>query len=341
MEVKADSQIPQHENDVEKPPIPPKAEVKKAFVYSRSNISYNEEEDESIANPQKITSKAESRDYIQFDRSNMKPSNVRKATNPTYPNWKKNESKPNTPKFSVNYVRIHGPDDGAYKNDSEPRGLIFMKNFLAFDDNQFEYRSGSQKDYDSLLHLFEEMGYKWSAKCCESGHITKDKLFKDLKAFSEMNHNYFSSSIFVIMSHGVKDKTFVTSDNEEVDLMDIYSMFNNVNCNGLKNKPKIFILHFCRPNTNIPMSPTIPNIQSISDMVDERVKTGIEQLRGEIVKDIQLMINEKFRKYEMQHEAHDAMNMLPSDLQLNSSPSFDIQTYDNNDSDSNTDDDCG
>ena len=339
IEENANSQIPQQdpENLIEKPPIPPKVQIKKGIVYTKSNSSFKEEE--LTVKTKRLLTKEESRDSIKSNGSRKKTALLL----PTYKNWKKNDLKPNTPKFSINYVRIHGPDDGAYKNDSEPRGLIFMKNFISFNDNQYEYRSGSQKDYDSLLHLFEGMGYQRSPKCCESGHITKQKLFKDLKSFSEINHNYLNSAIFVIMSHGVRDKTFVTSDNEEVDLMEVYSMFNNVNCNGLKNKPKIFILHFCRPSTDIPMSPTLPSLQYITEIVDERVRTGIEQLRSEIVKDLQSMVDKKFEKYEIQYGSEDSMNMFSSELPSTSPPICAVNEifFNKEDGYSNSEDDCG
>ncbi|XP_047737274.1 uncharacterized protein LOC108666522 isoform X2 [Hyalella azteca] len=187
-------------------------------------------------------------------------------------------SAPEQKNFTVTYERVHGPADGAYKNESKPRGLIFMKNIEEFDDNKYSLRQGSKVDYANLLDLFQQMGYRKSQKYCETGHITKKKLMEDLEAFSKLDHRAYDSCIFILMSHGVHDKTFVCSDGEFVDLMDVYSMLNNTNCQHLRNKPKIFILQFCRPQS-----------KSVNQV---RTKTGVSYLSPSATEEfIELKIN--------------------------------------------------
>lgn len=238
-----------------------------------------------------------------------------------------------TPNFSVEYVRVHGVADGAYKNESKPRGYIFMKNFASFDKRQFAYREGSEMDYDNLLHLFTEMGYKKCSKVCESGHITKQKLFKDLGTFRSMK-NDLDSVIFIIMSHGVRDKTFITSDNEEVDLMEIYSMFNNFHCAALKDKPKIFIFHFCRPLTNLPTSPSVANFNSVSateEIINHRIRIEIDKMRNKLMKEMKILVDDAVKSQLAMITSLGISSPTPSDV---SSPLANLPVSDADEEDS-------
>ncbi|KAK3850572.1 hypothetical protein Pcinc_042734 [Petrolisthes cinctipes] len=167
-------------------------------------------------------------------------------------------------RIKVKYTKVYGEQDGAYRNDSVPRGLIFMCNFSKFKDNKHSERIGSEQDYENLLDLFHQMGYgqrNRKEKFCRTGYITKEEFMNRLRTFShEGKHQMSCSCIIIIMSHGSGPKTFLTSDNQEVDLMDVYSIFDNINCMLLKGKPKIFILQFCRNQaTNRHLENTYPN----------------------------------------------------------------------------------
>ncbi|XP_042217268.1 uncharacterized protein LOC121862919 [Homarus americanus] len=153
--------------------------------------------------------------------------------------------------IKVKYTKVYGESDGAYRNDSTPRGLVFLCNFSKFD--KYPDREGSERDYENLLNLFQQMGYGYTHRrnrYCQTGNITKKEFMEKLLAFSnEKKHQMFCSCVIIIMSHGSGPKTFITSDDQEVDLMDVYSIFDNIHCEALRGKPKIFILQFCR---NIP-----------------------------------------------------------------------------------------
>lgn len=49
-----------------------------------------------------------------------------------------------------------------YKNESEPRGLVFLANYKDFNDQQHETRGGSEIDVKNLMLLFAQMGYRTS-----------------------------------------------------------------------------------------------------------------------------------------------------------------------------------
>ncbi|XP_064088048.1 uncharacterized protein LOC135202523 [Macrobrachium nipponense] len=167
----------------------------------------------------------------------------------------------------VKYTRVYGESDGAYKNDSTPRGLVFMANFTNYDGDSYSEREGSNRDFYNLLNLFQQMGYETSHKTanyCKSGYIVKSQFLKMLREFSqEQRHRMLCSCVVIIMSHGSGPKTFVTSDNKEVDLMEVYAMLDNMSCQNLRGKPKVFILQFCR---NTPKTfPDSVNLNPSSD----------------------------------------------------------------------------
>ncbi|CAL4099498.1 unnamed protein product, partial [Meganyctiphanes norvegica] len=196
--------------------------------------------------------------------------------------------------INVKYTKVFGPEDGAYKNDTTPRGHVFMYNFSKFENDIYPERQGSETDYTNLLSLLQQMGYGTPAslfRFCKTGFIDKEEFMNDLRTFSESKFLLLSSScIIVIMSHGSGSKTFLTSDNQEVDLMDVYTQLNNNNCNNLMGKPKLFILQFCRniqPSVESPRGRLGPlntsiNLQSeeMKKLIENEVKKQIESLLG-------------------------------------------------------------
>lgn len=66
-----------------------------------------------------------------------------------------------------------------YKNESEPRGYVFLANYKNFLDEQHETRSGSEIDVQNLCQLFSQMGYK------PSFHINMTKWVCDMPGLSE------------------------------------------------------------------------------------------------------------------------------------------------------------
>lgn len=230
--------------------------------------------------------------------------------------------------FTVKYVRIHGPEDGAYKNKSTPRGLIFMKNFEKFDNPEFSHRKGSEVDYANLLKLFREMGYKKSPKYCETGRITQDKFLNDLGAFSKLEeHKMYDSCIIILMSHGVRDKTFVCSDGVEVDLMQVYSMFSNANCDHLRNKPKIFILQFCRPRSIQKKRLSHPRLSQIvplsgEELTELRMRALFTELAQQFKQEILTLLNQRFQQASLSTSEQNSVISLPSENPKINSSSF-------------------
>ena len=196
--------------------------------------------------------------------------------------------------FVVKYVKVHGESEGAYKNDSQPRGLVLMFNFEKFENNMYEERRGSKKDFDNLASLFRQMGYNVSSKWCSSGTITKAKFMADLDSFVNYDHKAYDAAIVIIMSHGAQDKAFYTSDGIEIELMTVYDKFSNTKCLSLTNKPKIFIFQFCRLISAAPTSPRSPSMTMNTMSIEYIVQREVNRRIGEIELNLRRQIEEKF-----------------------------------------------
>lgn len=196
--------------------------------------------------------------------------------------------RPKKTPFTVKYTKVYGEADGAYRNDSTPRGLVFVCNFSKFKNEMYSERVGSEKDFDNMINLFQQLGYDpfyRRRRYCLSGYITKKTFMEKLGLFAkEVKHKVLCSCVVILMSHGTGPKTFVTSDNQEVDLLDTYKIFDNINCPFLLGKPKIFILQFCRSR----------------EITSGREKTSPEQLQlnnEQVERIVKEQVSEFMRKY--------------------------------------------
>ena len=197
-------------------------------------------------------------------------------------------------KYMVQYQKIYGEEDGAYKNCSVPRGRYFVCNFESFNNRSLSYREGSDVDFHNIVDVLHQMCYGRVNKPydhCYSGVITKKSFMEYLNKFINLeDHKYLDSCIVVIMSHGSDEKTFITSDNQEIDLNEIYSLFDNNNCPNLAGKPKIFILQFCRVKARMPKTPTPDEEQEFyKKEMEDKIKQSIEGLKEEYRKKVNLL----------------------------------------------------
>ncbi|XP_068210216.1 caspase-3-like [Palaemon carinicauda] len=151
-----------------------------------------------------------------------------------------------------------------YKNESMPRGLVFLANYKNFRNEENpvnsinDERKGSQKDVTHLCNLFTQMGYK-----IPEVHLNLSK-YDTIKALREFRnneeHKNVDSCIVVIMSHGRDGKSFYTSDNQHLTINDVVERFSNSECEYLRGKPKIFIFQYCRgtvPDIGVVPTPVV------------------------------------------------------------------------------------
>jgi len=202
--------------------------------------------------------------------------------------------------IQVKYVKVYGEEDGAYKNNTLPRGMVFMMNFEDFQSREYAARTGSKKDFEHLKCLFTQMGYKVTKRFCRSGNITEQQFINDLNDFSQQNHSQYDSAIIIIMSHGVHDKTFITYDGKEIDMFTVYEKLNNHHCEVLCGKPKIFILQFCRPYRSQIQKPSSPGASLANVMLD--------QMRPTLLK----LIEQQLQQMAIEHPSQLNMNQMIS-----------------------------
>ncbi|XP_068222621.1 uncharacterized protein [Palaemon carinicauda] len=125
-----------------------------------------------------------------------------------------------------------------YRNSS--RGGVFIFNYLFL--RTVNERQGGRADSQNLRTLFIRMGYKvWLFE-----ELSKKETLEKLRMIqSHPQLRDFDSFICVILSHGKTDTLFTTTDGD-LDLDDIRYHFTDSACPSLKDKPKIFLVNFCR-----------------------------------------------------------------------------------------------
>lgn len=106
-----------------------------------------------------------------------------------------------------------------------------------------ENRSGAENELKILKNLLEELNFQVSKSINPNG---KDILVSLKKYRDDMESRVCCSFVF-ILAHG-KEGQICGSDNADVDLEDIFKMFNNEECPHLQYKPKVFVVQACRGN---------------------------------------------------------------------------------------------
>ncbi|XP_066954650.1 uncharacterized protein [Macrobrachium rosenbergii] len=153
-------------------------------------------------------------------------------------------------------IKHYGPPE-AYKNDSCPRGAVFIANYRNFDKcktYRLKKRTGTEVNVRQLEELFTQMKYEVTA-FDDLG--TKDDTMAALENFRQLDiHKNADSLIVIFSSHGKEDE-FFTSDGQLIHYKSIYQIFSDENCPDLIGKPKVFMFQFCRSeqgSTSIPSS---------------------------------------------------------------------------------------
>lgn len=138
---------------------------------------------------------------------------------------------------------VRGPPE-AYKNESRPRGVLLIANWVNFGDNKdVEERGSSRRDVENIEALFSQMGYECARKVED---LTKEELLSFLKSFKDYDGlKEMDSFVGVFMSHGRED-AILTKDGNHVTHKEIFHIFNGKGCPGLLGKPKLFVFEHCR-----------------------------------------------------------------------------------------------
>lgn len=123
---------------------------------------------------------------------------------------------------------------------------------LIIHNKEFDYlcnRHGSEDDLLGMQDLLESLGYSVIVKM----NLTAPEMVAVLREFANREeHQSSDSTILVFMSHGILEGICGTKHKEEEPdiLFDdtIFQIFNNRNCQRLRDKPKIIIMQACRGN---------------------------------------------------------------------------------------------
>jgi caspase-like apoptosis-related cysteine protease len=132
-----------------------------------------------------------------------------------------------------------------YPTLAKYKGIALIVNVITFDNEPELSRSGAQKDTDELTKILHKRNFLVY-------HLI-DPNYAELQGVIEQlrTHNYESADSFLIavMSHGDGER-IITKDRKRFEIWrGIVQQFNNVNCEGLKGKPKIFVFNYCRGDT--------------------------------------------------------------------------------------------
>lgn len=117
-------------------------------------------------------------------------------------------------------------------------------------NNEFDHlskRHGSEDDLLGMQDLLESLGYSVVVKV----NLTALEMVAVLCKFAaRKEHRSSDSTILVFMSHGVLEGICGTKHKEEEpDILHddtIFQIFNNRNCQSLRDKPKVIIMQACR-----------------------------------------------------------------------------------------------
>ncbi|XP_064081088.1 uncharacterized protein LOC135197844 isoform X2 [Macrobrachium nipponense] len=145
-------------------------------------------------------------------------------------------------KWSVRSAKTEILSEDVYRNNSLPRGFVVIFNYLFL--RSLNEREGAKADSQNLKILFTQMGYQ--VFLYEDRNMDETlEILRDIQINPRLND--IDSFVCIILSHGKNDTIFSTTT-EDLDIDDIRYLFIDTACPALKNKPKIFLMNFCRGN---------------------------------------------------------------------------------------------
>jgi hypothetical protein len=129
-----------------------------------------------------------------------------------------------------------------YNMTSRPRGICLIIDNQLFSVPNLAFRAGSRADADRLSDVFSQLGFYISRYINKNVDQMKTLL---LRLSTNPELAYHDALAVIILSHG-KDDEIYGSDGGLIAVADILSLFNNINCRLMINKPKMFFLSACR-----------------------------------------------------------------------------------------------
>ena len=130
-----------------------------------------------------------------------------------------------------------------YKMSAPVRGICLIVNNIKFQKEEWN-RSGAEKDGEGLREVFQQLGF--SVHYLED--LTANQMISVFEDYAQReDHKEADCFVSVILTHGWKENALFGVDNLLISLYDnVVALFNNENCPGLMQKPKLFFVQACR-----------------------------------------------------------------------------------------------
>ncbi|XP_064468130.1 uncharacterized protein LOC135378895 isoform X2 [Ornithodoros turicata] len=130
--------------------------------------------------------------------------------------------------------------DMGYGNGARMRRKCVIFNFWKFAGG--DERKGTEKDKERIRKVFgEKLGFDVDVH----ENLEKEAMLETLKKLAGEDHSRSCCLCLFVLSHG-RDDIICCSDNQQIQLSDVYGQFDPTNCKGLTNKPKLFFIQACR-----------------------------------------------------------------------------------------------
>jgi len=110
--------------------------------------------------------------------------------------------------------------------------------------NPSHNRPGATLDIEPLSRSLERWNFEVH-RGNEFNNLSAEDLEEKMRQISRTNFDGYDCLVVVLSSHGAKD-VLLGSDGSVSRFDDLFSLFNPINCTGLRNKPKIFFVQACR-----------------------------------------------------------------------------------------------
>jgi len=132
---------------------------------------------------------------------------------------------------------------GAYKMDSNPRGICLIINMATFEKGHQHLtpRRGADNDKRVLTELFQD---RLHFKVQVHNDLDMETLEKLLLTASIIDHSKYDAFACCFLTHG-KLGVLYTSDAKPIRILDVTDYFNDKNCPTLRGKPKLFFIQAC------------------------------------------------------------------------------------------------
>jgi len=117
-------------------------------------------------------------------------------------------------------------------------------------DNRANNRPGAQLDIEPLSRSLERWNFEVHRGDANGfNNLSSEQLEEKLRQISRTNFDPYDCLVIILSSHGAKD-VILGVDGSVSRLDDLFSLFNPIQCNSLRNKPKLFFVQACRGGDN-------------------------------------------------------------------------------------------